>query len=110
MTSSPIGMALVATDGTFMAVNPAMCRFLQRDEHDVLVHTPPRSTSASATCDRMGPWCGVINAGDGQITATMSIGVTIAAAGDTVNGIVARADDAMYSAKSKGRNQVVPIQ
>ena len=46
---------------------------------------------------------------DGHVTATMSIGVTIAVPGDTVDGIVARADDAMYTAKIKGRNQVVPI-
>ena len=50
-----------------------------------------------------------ISAGGQQVSATLSIGVTIAVPGDSVDGIVARADDAMYSAKLKGRNQVVPI-
>jgi diguanylate cyclase (GGDEF)-like protein/PAS domain S-box-containing protein len=44
------------------------------------------------------------------VRATVSIGVTLAVPGDTVDGIIARADNAMYSAKANGRNQVVPIE
>ena len=46
---------------------------------------------------------------DGDVLVTVSIGATMALTDDTVDGIVARADNAMYSAKDMGRNQVVQI-
>jgi diguanylate cyclase (GGDEF)-like protein/PAS domain S-box-containing protein len=45
----------------------------------------------------------------GSIRATMSIGATITADDETADELLARADDAMYRAKSTGRNQVVPL-
>jgi diguanylate cyclase (GGDEF)-like protein/PAS domain S-box-containing protein len=39
MTHAPIGMALVATDRSFIAVNPAMCTMLGRNEADLLSKT-----------------------------------------------------------------------
>ncbi len=44
-----------------------------------------------------------------QIEVTMSIGVTLAQPGEGVDSIIARADGALYVAKQKGRNQVIPI-
>ncbi|MDE2408529.1 MAG: diguanylate cyclase [Xanthomonadaceae bacterium] len=43
------------------------------------------------------------------ITTSMSIGVALAAAGETFDEVMARADTAMYEAKKKGRNQVVLV-
>lgn len=45
----------------------------------------------------------------GPVTVTLSIGVTLADAQETVDALLARADDAMYQAKKRGRNQVVAI-
>jgi diguanylate cyclase (GGDEF)-like protein len=41
------------------------------------------------------------------IRATLSIGATIAVPGETVSSVIARADAAMYQAKSGDRNTVV---
>ncbi len=46
----------------------------------------------------------------GPVTATLSIGVTLARPGETTNALVARADQAMYRAKQQGRNQVITIE
>ena len=46
---------------------------------------------------------------DAALQATVSIGVTLAQAGETFDDLVARADAAMYAAKRAGRNQVVEI-
>jgi len=43
----------------------------------------------------------------GTITATLSVGVTLARPGEGVDALLARADDAMYLAKDEGRNRVV---
>jgi two-component system, cell cycle response regulator len=40
-------------------------------------------------------------------TVTISIGVAVAAPGDTVDTLLRRADDALYEAKNSGRNKVV---
>lgn len=45
----------------------------------------------------------------GRVTSTLSIGVTLMRIGETVDDLIARADQAMYDAKSGGRNQVVAI-
>jgi diguanylate cyclase (GGDEF)-like protein/PAS domain S-box-containing protein len=44
------------------------------------------------------------------VQATLSIGVALAQPGESVDGLIARADQAMYQAKQGGRNQVIPIQ
>ena len=42
-----------------------------------------------------------------SLSATVSVGVACYERGDTVDGLIDRADRAMYVAKSSGRNQVV---
>lgn len=47
---------------------------------------------------------------DGKtIRATLSIGATVSAPGESANGVTARADVAMYQAKQARRNNVVRI-
>lgn len=48
------------------------------------------------------------NAGS-EISASLSIGVALAAPGETFDEVMARADAAMYEAKKQGRNQVVLV-
>lgn len=43
------------------------------------------------------------------IVTSLSIGVTVAAPGESPDALIARADDAMYRAKSDGRDRVVSI-
>ena len=45
----------------------------------------------------------------GSIAVTLSVGVTIARPEETVDAILARADDAVYLAKEQGRNRVVAL-
>ena len=44
------------------------------------------------------------------ITSTLSIGVTLARAGENADAVLARADDAMYRAKAAGRNRCVAVE
>ena len=44
------------------------------------------------------------------IHATLSIGATVADSGESVSSITARADAAMYQAKSRDRNTVIPVE
>lgn len=44
------------------------------------------------------------------IHATLSIGATIADPGESVSSITARADAAMYQAKSRDRNAVIQVE
>jgi diguanylate cyclase (GGDEF)-like protein len=46
----------------------------------------------------------------GPVTATLSIGVTLARPDETTDTLVARADSAMYRAKHSGRNRIVPFE
>jgi diguanylate cyclase (GGDEF)-like protein/PAS domain S-box-containing protein len=46
---------------------------------------------------------------DGTLNVTVSIGVTTAKPGETVDVVIARADAAMYKAKGLGRDRVLPI-
>jgi diguanylate cyclase (GGDEF)-like protein/PAS domain S-box-containing protein len=46
----------------------------------------------------------------GPITTTLSIGVTLARPAESTDALIARADEAMYKAKNRGRNQVVALE
>ena len=48
-----------------------------------------------------------VNIAGGQVSTSLSIGVTLAEPGEGTDELVARADRAMYRAKQTGRNQVV---
>ena len=45
----------------------------------------------------------------GRVTSTLSIGVTLVRPGENTDSVVARADSAMYEAKTSGRNRVVTV-
>ena len=45
----------------------------------------------------------------GRVTSTLSIGVTLVRPGENTDSVVARADAAMYEAKTNGRNRVVTV-
>jgi diguanylate cyclase (GGDEF)-like protein/PAS domain S-box-containing protein len=47
--------------------------------------------------------------GDVVLSTTLSVGVTVAHAGESTDDLVERADRAMYEAKRQGRNRVVPL-
>jgi diguanylate cyclase (GGDEF)-like protein/PAS domain S-box-containing protein len=53
--------------------------------------------------------CETIDTADGAVSASVSIGVTLAHAPEPADDIVARADRAMYQAKAQGRNRVIAI-
>jgi diguanylate cyclase (GGDEF)-like protein/PAS domain S-box-containing protein len=46
---------------------------------------------------------------EGLVSATLSLGVTLAGSGEDADAVIARADRAMYIAKESGRNQVVTL-
>jgi diguanylate cyclase (GGDEF)-like protein/PAS domain S-box-containing protein len=50
-----------------------------------------------------------VSTATGPVSATLSIGVTLAHPDETTDALVARADTAMYQAKQSGRNRVVPF-
>ena len=50
-----------------------------------------------------------ISTAAGPITATLSIGVTLARPDEPTETLVSRADAAMFQAKHKGRNRVIPF-
>jgi diguanylate cyclase (GGDEF)-like protein/PAS domain S-box-containing protein len=45
----------------------------------------------------------------GPVTATVSIGVTLARPSESTDAVIVRADKAMYAAKNSGRNRVVSL-
>ena len=50
-----------------------------------------------------------IDTDEGMVSTSVSIGVALVRPGESIDELVARADDAMFRAKAAGRNQVVSI-
>ena len=46
----------------------------------------------------------------GQVQISVSVGVALASPGESLDALIARADEAMYAAKRQGRDQVVAIR
>ncbi|MCU0725754.1 MAG: GGDEF domain-containing protein [Planctomycetes bacterium] len=71
---------------------------LMRVDGDGLLHIAERFRSLVAASP--------LRTGGAEASITVSIGITLAHTGDTVEGLVARADAAMYESKAAGRNRV----
>lgn len=56
-----------------------------------------------------GGWPGMESAGGMQVCTTVSIGVTLTFDGESVDQLLARADQAMYQAKRTGSNRVIAL-
>lgn len=50
-----------------------------------------------------------LDIGEASVVTSVSIGVSLARAGESIDELVARADDAMFRAKAGGRNRVITI-
>lgn len=77
-----------------------------------LLFPQTRLFEAVVACTRILKACGriPIPPADGTRQLTLSIGVTVAQAGDTAERILARADQGLYEAKSAGRGRVVAVR
>jgi len=76
------------------------------DEFSILL--PGADAEAARTCAERARWA-VLKATDadpGAPKITLSAGIAEAAPGDTLELLISRADDALYRAKTGGRNQV----
>lgn len=74
----------------------------------VLPGAPPHAAEAAAERLRSAVAGLSLPLGDGSVTLTISLGVTMLMEGDTaVEQVIARADAALYEAKKSGRNRVI---
>ena len=78
------------------------------DEILLVLDGVPDLAAATRVAEKVRETLGVpvMIAGD-AVPVTVSIGVTMAEIHDDVDGLIARADRAMYQAKQAGRNRVV---
>ena len=80
------------------------------DEILVLVNGAHDLSDAAAIAEKVRVAAAApLGLGGGEVSATLSIGVVLARRGESVDSLVARADEAMYRAKNAGQNQVVTI-
>jgi diguanylate cyclase (GGDEF)-like protein/PAS domain S-box-containing protein len=78
------------------------------DELLVLLHGVHELTDALGIADKIRRAAAEpVNTDGLRLTATLSLGVTLAVPGESVDDMIARADEAMYQAKQAGGDQVV---
>jgi diguanylate cyclase (GGDEF)-like protein/PAS domain S-box-containing protein len=80
------------------------------DELMVVLHDVRDLAAAAGAAERLRSSAAEpINFAAGPLAVTLSIGATVAGLGESVDAILARADEAMYQAKELGRNRVVAL-
>jgi len=80
------------------------------DELMVVLHGVHGLPDAVAVAEKLrGLAAQPIRSNGTDISATVSIGVTLVDPGESTTALLARADEAMYRAKQHGRDQVIPI-
>ena len=80
------------------------------DELLVVLHGVQNMDNAVALAEKLRATAmEPISTAKGPVVATLSIGVTLAHPDESTDTLVARADAAMYRAKHKGRNRVIPF-
>jgi diguanylate cyclase (GGDEF)-like protein/PAS domain S-box-containing protein len=80
------------------------------DEFLVLLDGVHSLAEAHAIAEKLRLACaGPVATRGGDVSATVSIGVTLSRPGEEVDAMVARADHAMYEAKRSGRNRVIAV-
>ena len=80
------------------------------DELLVVLHGVQNMDNAVALAEKLrAAAMEPISTAKGPVVATLSIGVTLAHPDESTDTLVARADAAMYRAKHKGRNRVIPF-
>ena len=108
-TGDEVLKAFAAKCQSVMRENDKMGRF--GGEEFVMVLPETGKADASLVAERIREMTSEMNIrakrGATEIPVTVSVGVTTASDGDDVEAVIARADDAMYQAKSQGRNCVV---
>ena len=81
------------------------------DELLIVLHGVQDIDNAVALAEKLRTAAMVpISTAAGPITATLSIGVTLARPDEPTETLVSRADAAMYQAKHSGRNRVIPFK
>jgi len=73
----------------------------------LLPDTTPEQAHAVLERLRKRAGCAPIFKGDISVTQTVSVGITMLVGEDSHETVVARADEALYSAKAQGRNRIV---
>ena len=80
------------------------------DELLVVLNRMPSLERAEAIAKKIhAAACAPLELTTGEVVPTLSIGVTLIHKGESVDAVVARADQAMYQAKQHGRDRVISL-
>lgn len=78
------------------------------DEFIVMLERAQSATEAVTVADKLRKICAKpVQAGHGEVSVTLSIGVVMGGAGESSDQMIARADQAMYEGKRAGGNQTI---